>query len=101
MKTTILTVLVFLPSFVLACAKGCTEYEGNCACEPPSADTQTLAPMPQGVVSDEKPSRHPEPAWQRGEVHADTPPSVAAKDALADEEKAKAEADGKAAAGLK
>lgn len=51
-----------------ACPKDSVEYEGTCAAMPAPAE------VPQGdnpaCVSDEKPSRHPEPAWERGEVHA-------------------------------
>lgn len=84
---------------LLACDKGCEEHDGVCACDIPAEKAQSVTDA--SVVSDEKPARHPEPAWQRGEVKADMPASTAFKDALADEAKARAEAEGKAKAGIK
>lgn len=51
-------------------------------------------------VSDEKPPKHPEPAWQRGEVKAIAAPSALAEDLRSDEEKANADREGKMAAGV-
>ena len=74
MKT--LIVVLFASSIAFAvCPHGSID-DGNgvCAAMPlPSADESTLAPA-VGVVSDDKPSRHPEPAYQRGDVIADIVP---------------------------
>ena len=60
----------FLSSVAFAkCPRGTEEFGGNCA-SMPSPEENTLAPA-IGIVNDEKPSRHPEPAYLRGEVHAD------------------------------
>ncbi len=77
------------------CPAGTTEYQGVCA-----ADLQPEKAVQTFVPSDEKPSRHPQPAWQRGDVIADTPPSQAANDAKMDAERVKADGAGKKAAGL-
>lgn len=69
MKTAIVSILLFVASFAVAsCPKGSEEYGGRCA-EMPSPSESTLAPMVS--TNNEKPPRHPEPAWQRGEVKAD------------------------------
>jgi hypothetical protein len=94
----ILALIVFVGMLLLACPKGTVNYEGVCA-DLPSPDESTLAPA-VGVVSDEKPSRHPEPAYQRGEVTADMPESQVAEDTKMDQEKAQADIEGKKAAGL-
>lgn len=89
-------IMLLLAAPVIACNKGCTEYEGNCACDQaPEKAVQTFVP------SEDKPSHHPQAAWERGEVKADTPPSLAASDAKLDQERAKADAEGKKDAGLK
>lgn len=59
-------VILLISSPVLACDKGCSEYEGNCACEAtPEKAAQTIQP------SDEKPRQNKLPQWQTGEVNAD------------------------------
>lgn len=60
-----------------ACGPGCFVYEGVCACDEKPKD---LVAVPEVKPSDEKPPRHPEPAWQRGDVIADMPPSTAMRD---------------------
>lgn len=72
MRTLTTITVLFMSSFAVAtCPSGKIEYEGICA-DLPSPSEQALAPMVP--TSDEKPSRHPEPAWERGEVHADIVP---------------------------
>lgn len=94
----IVIVIMGLAGSAVACPKGTVEYEGVCA-DLPSPEESTLAPA-VGVVSDEKPPQHPEPAYQRGEVTADMPESQVAEDTKMDQEKAAADAEGKKAAGL-
>lgn len=100
MKLTLAISIVVLCTIVaMSCPKGTIDYQGICA-DMPSADTETLAPA-VGVVSDEKPPRHPEPAYERGEVTVDNLQSKIYEDSKMDQEKAQADADGKKAAGLK
>lgn len=89
--------LMLLSTPLWSCDPGCEEHNGVCACEAPTDKTQIDYVQP----SDEQPSRHPEPAWQRGEVVADMPMSEAAHDILMNEARDKADAEGKRAAGLK
>jgi len=90
--------LFFVAVLLLACPTGCSQYEGNCACDEKTI-TATVTVQP-GVVSDEKPPRHPQPAYERGDVTVDTPPSLAGQDEKQDREKANANFEGKKAAGL-
>ena len=56
--------------FLLACDKGCTEYEGNCACDAiPEKAVQTYVP------SDEKPPRSGRPSYEAQGIHPDLSPS--------------------------
>jgi hypothetical protein len=55
---------MLLSSVVIACPAGTIPYQGLCADEPVPKDTVVVA---EAKPSDEKPSRHPEPAYQRGE----------------------------------
>jgi hypothetical protein len=89
---------VLLCHFGHACGPNQISYEGVCADNP-----QPEKPTSQDYYkpSDELPPKHPEPAWQRGDVIADTPASKASDDAKQDQEKAEADAQGKAAAGIK
>lgn len=61
--------LLLLPTSLLAitCPKGFIEYNGICAADP--QPVETLKGDNPSWVSSEKPSRHPEPAYQRGDVH--------------------------------
>lgn len=93
MKTFIVVLFLALPCG--ACSTGCSPYEGLCAC-----DQRAEQPIQTYKPSDEKPSRHPEPAYQRGEVKALTPPSLVSEDETLDREKADATAQGKKAAGV-
>jgi len=89
-------ILIGLIIAVATCSDGSVPYKDYCA--QVEAKTETIVIMP---VSNEKPSRHPESAWQRGEVTADTPPSLIASDEKLDQEKAQATFEGKKAAGLR
>lgn len=90
--------LLLISSFAVACPKGTVEFNGNCA-SMPSPEESTLAPMIP--TSNEKPSRHPESAWERGEVHAETPPSCASTNDCSDQKAIDAAKAGKKAAGLR
>lgn len=93
MKT--IVVILALSSLAFACPEGTIPYEGNCAADlVPEKAVQTIK------ASDEKPPAEKMPSYQREGIHAEMPSSEAAKDVLADEEKAKAETEGKAHAGL-
>lgn len=87
--------LLFVSSLSMACPKGSEEFNGNCA-EMPSPSESALTPMIR--PSDEKPSRHPESAWERGEVKADMPASCAATRKCSDDIAINAQAQGKKAA---
>jgi hypothetical protein len=95
-----LVLILILSLNVFSCPAGTIQGPGYCAAEP-SPTQETHAELSPYIVSDEKPSRHPEPAYQRGEVNAVTPPSLAAQDAKEDQERAEAEAQGKKTAGIK
>lgn len=91
-------VIVFtLNAGAIACSSGCFEYSGNCACD---AKPEAQAIDQSRWMSTEKPSRHPQTAYQRGEVKADMPPSLMVSDMKTDMEKTEAEFQGKVAAGL-
>lgn len=68
MWTLLILIVLAIPS--VACDKGCTEYEGTCACDAPAEKASTV---PEIAPSKEQPSHHPEAAWERGEVHAEMP----------------------------
>jgi hypothetical protein len=91
-------IFLLLSSNLWACKPNEIAWEGRCAADPKPVDTVAV---PEVQPSSEKPSRHPEPAWQRGEVHADTPPSCAATNACSDQVAIEATKEGKKAAGLK
>lgn len=91
-------ILLTLTWTVLAeCPKGYQQYKDACE-DMRSPDTGPSVPTP---TSDEKPSRHPEPAWQRGEVNAETPPSCAYTNNCSDQKAIDAAKQGKKAAGIK
>ena len=93
MKTIILLLLA-VP--VMACNKGCYEIErGLCACD----ITPEIGPSVK--PSDEKPRHNGIPAWQSGEVIASTQPNLSDVDRRADLERTNANAEGKAAAGIR
>ena len=97
MKT--LIVILFASSVAFAaCPKNQIEYEGTCA-DLPAPSEQALAPMIQ--TSTEKPPSDKMPSYEREGIHAETPPSLAAQDAKQDQDRAQAEAQGKASAGIK
>lgn len=88
--------VLLIASQALACAPGCLPYEGVCACSQPAEKVeQTYKP------SDEKPPRDKMPSYQREGIKAEMPSSLASEDAKLDEDKAKAEIQGKKAAGIK
>jgi hypothetical protein len=71
---TILAIL-FASSFSWACPDGCEPYKDSCACA--KSPTEQAEPV---VASDEKPRGQRIPAWEIGEVKADMPVSLKAKD---------------------
>lgn len=83
--------------FLLACDQGCDEHYGVCACDqkPNVEPTAYLT-----STSDEKPSRHPEPAWQRGEVKASEGKEERESAYKQDKAKDDANEQGKKAAGI-
>lgn len=93
-----LIVVVAVNGVAVACGTGCEPHGEVCACDAKPSD---LGPMhATNWASDEAPPRHPEPAWQRGEVRAETPASLVMDDEKQDREKSTADAAGKFAAGL-
>ena len=94
MKTLVL--LLSLSSVAVACGTGCTEWEGNCACDAPSTKVVEV-----NLASDEKPRKEPQHEWETGDVKADMPQSLIASDAKLDAERMSADEAGKRAAGLK
>jgi hypothetical protein len=93
MKIAILIVL--LSASAMACPKGSTEYEGNCAIDLPVAESEKpVAP------SDEKPPTDKMPSYEREGVHALMPPSLVAQDEKEDQQRAQATDEGKKAAGI-
>lgn len=99
MKSWIMLSLMLASVGAVACDKGCSEYEGVCACDIKPAEV--AAAVDTSVwVSDEKPSRHPEPAWQRGEVKVIDVPATGGEDAKQDLERQQADRAGKLAAGI-
>jgi len=83
----------------LTCPAGCYLYNGNCACD--VQPEKGIEPVQVYKPSDEKPSHHPEPAYQRGDVVAAFPESLIARDLADQRAKDKAAAQGKKKAGLK
>lgn len=77
------------------CGKGCTEWEGVCAC-----DQAAFKAEPVNAASDEAPRKGQIREWESGEIKADMPVSLVAADAKLDAEKAEADAEGKRNAGL-
>jgi len=98
MKTRTMIIFSLLATTGWACKSGCIAYEGNCACE---AQVERVVNESTYQPSDEKPPRHPEPAWQRGEVIAATPSSCAFTNACSDQQAIDATAQGKKSAGIK
>ena len=92
---TLIVLLLAVPVMAVTCPKDCEDHYGSCACTQPAAE---VAPDVKG--SDEKPPRSQITAWQSGAVKADLPPSTAAQDFKADQEKIDASAEGRKAAGL-
>lgn len=90
----ILTLLLSSPA--VACDNGCEPYENVCACR-----GSTNEGVPVIYTTDEKPPRHPEPAWERMEVKAALPPSCAVTNNCSDQQAIDAAAEGKRKAGLK
>ena len=94
MKTIIFVLLsVAVPAG--ACRPECIAYQGLCACDQRPEQGPSVQP------SDEKPRHNGNPAWQSGEVKAAEPKSLAEWDEAGDRAKAKANAEGKKAAGIK
>jgi hypothetical protein len=60
--------ILLLACPVVACDKGCVEYNRNCACEA-KADNVPLATELQ--PSDEKPPRSGSHPWESSTIHAD------------------------------
>lgn len=94
----LIAILLIASNALAVCPKGFEEHEGVCA----SLQGQVQeGSMDASVASDEKPSKHPEPAWQRGEVNIVNVPNCAAEDIKADQERAQADKEGKLAAGIR
>lgn len=87
MKT--LALILTLSSLAWACPKNSVEYNGNCF-----VDIKPEGTKDSVQASDEKPSHHPEPAWQRGEAVVVDAPSTLAQDEKEDEDRRKATAEG-------
>lgn len=87
--------MLLISSPLAACDKGYSEYAGVC-----SDDQSPQKAIQTTVPSEEKPSHHPQPAYQREEVKVDMPESLMAKDARADKERDEATEAGRKAAGL-
>lgn len=95
MKT--LSIILLLASIGWACDEGCTEWKDSCACEAKKGS----APEETNYASDEEPPKHPQPEWERGLVNVIRVPELSAQDHAYDQEKAKADLEGKKAAGIK
>lgn len=95
MKIAILVVMLQATAFS-ACKEGYvpTDVEGVCQ----KADTRQTNP---DWIIDEKPSFHPQPAYQRGEVTIVDAPNLEAQDRKDDLEKEQANKEGRKKAGLK
>ena len=89
------TVAGLLSGAAYGCPDGCVPYEGLCACD------QVAQQPPMVKASDEKPPKSGMPAYQAAGVHPDMPKSLMDQDAKWDEENRAADAEGKAAAGIK
>ena len=92
-----LLVVALLASNAVACEKDCYEYQGNCACEQKPIQ---LSKAEEVQPSDEKPSRHPQPAYQRGDLNVSS--GVDERKSAYEHDKAidDATAQGKLAAGI-
>jgi len=73
------------------CPANTVQWEGTCAATPQAVQ----AAVPEIQPSSEKPSRHPEAAWERKEVIAAMPESQIANDTEQDNEKKCASIKGK------
>lgn len=78
-----------------ACPKNASEWNGGCVYD---LEPNTAPPV---VPSDEKPSGHPQPAYQRGEVTIVDAPNCAKEDERMDQEKIEATKQGRKAAGIR
>ena len=65
----VLLPFMLLVEAVAKCGKDCESHSGVCAC---FGTPEQAKSADEVQPSDERPSRHPEPAWQRGEVVAST-----------------------------
>ncbi len=96
MKTAIV-ILLFLPAVAgAACKKGFAPTDVPGVCQEGFSSTPNPA-----WVSDEKPPSDKMPSYQREGVVVIDAPSTTRADAVADEDKRDAEAQGKKAAGIK
>lgn len=92
----LIVVLLFVPTMALACKEGYvpTDVPGVC-------QEGRFTRTDPAVVSDEKPSHHPQPAYQRvGEVTIVDAPNCAKEDERMDQEKISAGAEGRKKAGI-
>lgn len=97
MQTVAFVVSVLALPFLLACDRNCEEHNGVCACfgTPEVVETEYAKPSDEEVPQDKMPS------YQREGINAANPPSLVAWDEALDRAKAKAEQEGKDAAGLR
>ena len=94
MRTLLLILMLQAVSYG-ACREGYVPTDVDGVCQASVTKTN------EAWVSDEKPSFHPQPAYQRGEVTIIDAPNLEAQDRKEDEDRKKADAEGKARAGLK
>jgi len=67
MKILLLLFILSSPLYA-SCAKNFLEYEGVCASLQTPVEGDSNAPTPKAWVSDEKPPRNPQPAYERNDV---------------------------------
>jgi hypothetical protein len=84
--------------FAFECPAGTVEYNGNCYRDFKPSDTDNI---PEVKPSDERVHSEKLPSYERPGIHADTPQSLIAQDALQDTQRDAAIAEGKKAAGIK
>lgn len=90
-----LNIAVAFTAVAVTCPENCMPYKDSCACEAKQATVPEV-----DYTSDEKPRKGQQPEWETGEVKVIQVPNLAAQDAEWDREKAKADLEGKQAAGI-
>lgn len=97
MKIMLAVILASQLSYAIVCPTGCEQHGDVCACDSPSIKGKS---PDENFASDEKPRREQQPEWQTGEVIADMPQSLIAKDTALDNQIAEATRQGRLAAGI-